>query len=396
MNRSRRGQSPRDRRRPIIYLGHYVSESNPQGRLAAASAVDKIDYVTRTITSAGTAVRMVSSAKTFDNRFHASSVEALAGDRELVSFATLPWIGKGGKLLSLVFGDLALFFYLLSHTDRWDTVVAYHSLDYRWVLRAARWVRRFRLVLEVEEVYQDVSQLSKGRARSELATIACADHLILSTELLRERLAVDESKSIVCHGNYHPDLVASRNVPVWDNDLVHVVYAGIIDSAKNGAFVAVEAARYLNSSFHIHILGFGSADEIGKLTELVKLVSQTAECRVSYDGLLRGQDFSGFLHGCSIGLSTQDGLGKYNASSFPSKVLTYLRHGLNVVSVPVPALECSVLSSAVVFAKGGDPQNVAEAIATASSSPILDTYGLLHSLDIKFREEMEQLLSRSR
>lgn len=48
---------------------------------------------------------------------------------------------------------------------------------------------------------------------------------------------------------------------IFNDGKTHVVYAGIFDPNK-GVITAVDAARFLNGNYHIHILGFGKQSEI--------------------------------------------------------------------------------------------------------------------------------------
>jgi hypothetical protein len=53
----------------------------------------------------------------------------------------------------------------------------------------------------------------------------------------------------------------------------------------------------------MHIIGFGSKKDVEKVEERVKELSQKCECKISYDGLLSGEDYIRYIQSCHIGLS---------------------------------------------------------------------------------------------
>ena len=66
--------------------------------------------------------------------------------------------------------------------NKGDTIIVYHSLNHALELCIAKKIRGFKLILEVEEIYQDVVSCGKMRAYWERKAIKAADGYILSTE----------------------------------------------------------------------------------------------------------------------------------------------------------------------------------------------------------------------
>ena len=69
---------------------------------------------------------------------------------------------------------------------------------------------------------------------------------------------------------------------------------------------AAAAAEFLPENYHMHILGFGSDEEVASMRDMVDKLSGNCACSITYDGLLAGEDYIRFLQSCDIGLSTQN------------------------------------------------------------------------------------------
>ena len=225
------------------------------------------------------------------------------------------------------------------------------------------------------------------------AAFADAAGFIFSTELLDAKLNHRGKPSVVCYGTYRPQPEEGSHPP---DGKVHVVYAGIVDAMKGGASVAVSAAAHLDAGYHLHVIGFGSPEDIDRLRHQIETTRTVTECMVSYDGVLTGGKFLEFLQGCDIGLSTQLPDGPFNDTSFPSKVLTYLTNGLAVVCVRIRAVEQSRVAGAVTFYDGHEPEAVAHAIKSVRLPIECDSKALIADLDREFIAELRRVLSQVR
>lgn len=110
--------------------------------------------------------------------------------------------------------------------------------------------------------------------------ICYADYHILSTDLMKESYSHLNKDSIIIYGNYNVQEVTKGK----ENDKVSIVYAGIIDSVKSGAFNAIKVAEYLNSSYIIKVIGFGDKENIIKLKQEIERLNKITDCEIKYDG----------------------------------------------------------------------------------------------------------------
>ena len=293
------------------------------------------------------------------------------------------------RVLNRWFIIAQFFLWCLLHLKKNDQVIVYHSLSYMNYLLLFRKVIGFSIIGEIEEIYTDVQKNSEKMRASELNFVQSCDKYLFPTHLLDKKYNTEGKPSVIIHGLYAPE--RNRNVAFNDRK-IHVVYAGTFDVRKGGATAAAAAAAHLPRNFHIHILGFGKKPDEEYLRKVINETAQRAEATVTFDGLLKGEDFIQFLQKCSIGLSTQDPTAAFNSTSFPSKVLTYLANGLKVVTIDIPAIRQSDVGGHLFYYSQQTPEEIAKAILKASKEEGFDSRELLRELDKKFVSQLSSLL----
>lgn len=363
------------------YLGYYGDGTRKD---VSPAAVSKMDYIASCLRRLGSQVEIISCSIYGDKREKESRTD-------VKYFFT--YRSRGGRIASkirLVRLSLRLFFYLLKNTGKGEIILAYHSVYYMKPIQLARRMKKFILILEVEEFYNDVTLIKKGSYEKEELFIKEADRYIFSTRFLEERFNTKNKPYVISHGNYG---VCERVQSQFEDSLIHLVYAGTFDMSKGGVVLAIKTAYYLNEKYCIHILGFGTNEQTEKVRNLIE---ETANCRckVIYEGLKTGKEYTRFLSKCHIGLSTQNPKEKYNESSFPSKILSYLGCGLKVVTVKIPVIETSDISEIVTYYRDPSPKAVAEAVEAVSVDGKSDPIEFLGVLDKKFLASMKELIVR--
>lgn len=374
----------------VKYLSYYDTPGNAhEGRYYVLAASDKMDYIIGALNRSGYAVDVVSASTTRGRSGHKGRVMRLDGLNTLRVFRTLRWGGKARRVMSVLSLRLLLFAWLLQNCRKGESVIVYHSLGYAAEVNLAKRLRGFRLVLEVEEIYADVTGRTVDRRR-EYGVFRQADAFIFPTVLLSERLNTRSVPQAIVHGVYQTETTRRRT---FDDGRIHVVYAGTFDPRKGGAAAAAAASLFLDDRYHIHIIGFGSPAETRSLLDSIGEYSVKTECKVTYDGLLAGEDYIEFLQSCDIGLSTQRSDAPFNETSFPSKVLSYMANGLRVVSARIRALEQSSVGDLVFYYDEDTPRAVAEAIAEVDLSKSYACVERLRRLDAEFVRQLGELMS---
>ncbi len=375
----------------IKYIGFYIKDINNFVRVGSIAATNKMDYISCAINAAGYEVNIVSPAWfSDDKRGYSKQYTIRESESKTITFA--PSFSAASRLMRgirVIYTYIWLFFYLLRNTKRNEDVFVYHSL---FLIRPVLWAKaiiKFNLILEANEIYCDVMQYSKRINKLEYKMFLSADKYIFSTELLAEKLNKRNQPYAINYGTY---LVEKNKKCKFNDGKIHIVYAGIIDNHKGGGAAAVAAAMYLDNNYHIHIIGFGNERNKKILLDMIEKTSKMTECKVTYDGLLKGEEYIRFLQKCEIGLSTQSPDAAYNETSFPSKVLSYLANGLRVVSIRIKAIEQSEIGNMMYFYDNDTPKDIAAAIKNINFTIEYDSRKKIQELNSNFVIRISKLI----
>lgn len=375
----------------IKYISYYDTLDSTVKRNYVLAASNKMDYIISALNKSKVAVDVISFSGCISDKFCFDR-----GGLKNKGINTIKYFSSFGpttngifRLLSRWWQTLQFVLWFLFNVKRNEQILIYHSLGYCKVLTLLKRVKKCVYIGEIEEIYQDVTPKSKAINKAEYAFINVCDRYIFPTHLLNEKLNIKEKPSVLIHGIY--EVERARNVSWGDSD-VHVVYAGTFDPNKGGAVAAVTSVSFLPGNYHMHICGFGSEHDTAEILELIHRTSEASNAKISYEGLLKGEDFICLLQKCQIGLSTQNPTAAFNATSFPSKVLTYLANGLSVVSIRIPAIEGSKVSSCISYYDEQSPQKIAEAIMECRSVNAEFNCHLLSKLDSEFQNDIVKIL----
>lgn len=374
----------------IYYLCYFdILEHADQQRNFVLSAATKSTYIAKAFVKAGCEVEIVSAAGTCGKNFCSGSVTQLGENLTLRLFDAKPAGNSVQRVFARRFLKKQLKSYLLTNVTEDDILLVYHSLGYMDLVKELRSKINCKICLDVEEIYGDVIGDEKAKEK-ELAFFQCADSYLFPTELLSQKVNLNGKPEAVIYGTYeNPKSFTS----LFDDGKIHCVYAGVLEPRK-GAGTAIAAAEFLPSNYHIHIIGFGRAEDIENIQKQIAEVSDKTECTVTFDGKKSGDEYLQFLQSCQIGFATQSSSAAFNATSFPSKVLSYLSNGLRVVSVRIKAIETSKVADLLYFYDGDSPKAVAEAVQSIDFSDGYDSRKCLSDLDASFIADCEKLTAR--
>ena len=374
------------------YVAYYDTPDNKaEGREYQLSAADKVNYICRTLNRLGHPVQIISPCVTANRKGCKGKIVPVFDQTTLKRFPCLGMGGLAKRILRRILTRIRLFCELVFHTKKQETVLVYHSLASAGTIALARMVKDFRLILEVEEIYADVTGNEVDR-RWEYRLFSLADAFLFPTQLLNEKVNTHGKPYGIIHGTYQAE--PDRGERLFDDEKIHCVYAGTFDPRKGGVVAAAAAAEFLPENYHIHLLGFGTEEEVAAVQELVKTCADRCTCSLTYDGLLAGEDYIRFIQSCQIGLSTQNPAAAFNGTSFPSKILSYMANGLHVVSIRIPVVEQSAIGGRVTYYEQQTPEKIARAILSVDFGDGEEPRVLLEKLNRSFEQEMEELLSQ--
>lgn len=368
----------------LIYLSYY--STNKENAFIAAQ--NKIDYITDSLNKNGSQVEFVSASIANSASIVSGKIQTIKDGVTLKTFDSL----LGGNVFKRfirrkhVYAQLKR--YLKENLSAGDTIIIYHSLGYYKLYKWLKEKIKVKIILEVEEIYSDVGKTRFVTRDKEVQSFSYADAYIFPTRLLDDVVNVNKKPSVIIHGTYCVEKECGQ--PFGDGK-THVVYAGTFDPRKGG--VQAAAAAFLNGKYHVHILGFGSEEDKQNLLKTIEDVSKKTECTVTYDGLKSGEEYIRFIQSCDIGLSTQNPDAAFNATSFPSKILSYMANGLRVVSIRIPAIESSAIGDYMYYYDRQTPEAIAKAVMQVDLNDGYNGREIISKLDKKFTKEIAELIN---
>lgn len=376
----------------IYYLGYYNCEQiAAEKRVAAPPAMNKMGYVISVLSEiVEDKAMVVSPSETSAYRFMRGSVQKIHDRIWLKTFDSLHSRNKLLRGIGHKMTKAQLLWYLLKHVTARDTLIVYHSLVLMELVEKIKHHTGCCLIIEVEELYSDVRGDGTLR-KKEIDYLQIADQYIVITELLNQEVNLSDKPYIISHGTYH---TVPRYCGKFDDGKVHVVYAGSFNPVKGGALTAIGAAEYLDENYVLHILGKGSDEATAAVRRKIDETVKKTGCKIIFEGYKTGREFDSFIQSCHIGLSTQQPDGKYNASSFPSKILMYMSNGLPVVSVRIPAVATSGVKDYIYYYDAPIPEDIAGAIKQVPVGDTCDPAGRLMELHATFSRNLRTLVEK--
>ena len=371
----------------IYYVAFYTPEEERENRISNYACEDKVDYICDVLGSLGENVTILSNAKSV-KKIQKRKVIIKNDNKKIVLFSCLPKTNIFVHAIDAFWGCLQLWAYLLFHVKKDDIVIVYHSLGYRRLIDFARVLNRFKYILEVEELYQYIDEANNYK-KKEGNIFKKPNGFIFSNDIIKERINKHNKPSVVINGIYKnsPRLFDG---PLNTKDCIRVVYAGSLSKQKGVDYV-IKSAEFLGEEFEIRIIGFGTDNDLSRIREVIDSTRKKTKASLSYDGVLKGNEYNGYLQKCRIGVCIQDPSDEFNLYEFPSKIFSYLSNGLSVVVNRLQQIERSQIRSFVTVSEDTSPQSIADAIKRAClNTPKNNT--ILDSLNDRFSRELGLLL----
>lgn len=369
----------------IKYLAFYDLDGIENRNLTPAG-LNKMDYIISVIEKKYD-VQIISPAWTHNKKFYKGKTIKCSTSKTIQTCPTLPYIPVL-KYFSILLSQLWLFIYLILYTKKDEVLLVYHTIGLMYPLYFSKRIKGFKLCLQVEEIYHKVTKYPSFINKMEYKIIRLADSYIFPTELLNKKFNPENKAQTIIYGTYQ---VEEDQGEKFDDEKIHVVYAGTFDPRKGGALAAA-AAEFLPDNYHVHIIGFGSNEDKSMLLRKIDEISKATKATITYDGLLRGEEYIQFIQKCQIGLSTQNPDVEFNDTSFPSKILSYMANGLRVVSARIKAIEISAIGNDVYYYDEQNPKDIAEAILSIDFTKSYDSRKIIEKLDNEFAKEINALL----
>lgn len=368
----------------IYYLIHFDNKKN---RNVTPSAITKGKYVASALASCSSEVEIVSLA--YPTKDSQDEVYYQVSENVICHL----FKGKYSnnriiRYLNHKLYDKKIRKYLKQNVKKDDIVVVYHSLANMKLVKYIKKNITDKIVYEVEEIYGDVINDEKAKIK-ELKTFKNASSYIFSNDYLNSIINTKQLPYVTCYGTYE---IPTLYKEAFNDNLIHCLYAGTLAQNK-GALNAINVAKYLPNNYLIHILGFGSEKDIADIKNAVNEVNNSyGTTKVIYEGLKLNEEYLKFIQKCQIGLCTQNIDAAFNTTSFPSKILSYMSNGLEVVGVNIAAIKNSKVGQYIQFYNVPDEKEIANAILNINLNNKTNNVDVVKELDKEFKEDLKDML----
>lgn len=368
----------------IYYLIHFDNKTN---RNVTPSAITKGKYVASALASCSSEVEIVSLA--YPTKDSQDEVYYQVSENVICHL----FKGKYSnnriiRYLNHKLYDKKIRKYLKQNVKKDDIIVVYHSLANMKLVKYIKKNITDKIVYEVEEIYGDVINDEKAKTK-ELKTFKNASSYIFSNDYLNSIINTKQLPYVTCYGTYEIPTLYKES---FNDNLIHCLYAGTLAQNK-GALNAINVAKYLPNNYLIHILGFGSEKDIADIKNAVNEVNNSyGTTKVIYEGLKLNEEYLKFIQKCQIGLCTQNIDAAFNTTSFPSKILSYMSNGLEVVGVNIAAIKNSKVGQYIQFYNVPDEKEIANAILNINLNNKTNNVDVVKELDKEFKEDLKDML----
>ena len=254
-------------------------------------------------------------------------------------------------------------------------------------------LKKARFILEVEEIYACSADGIQNYYQKEIKNILKFKYFIFVNDFLPQHLNVESDKYIVVYGSYR---VAIKEVAPFEDDKIHVLYAGAIETLNKGAFTAIEVANYLPDNYKMHILGKGlDCDVQAANNRIQEINNRLGVDKVRYEGFYSGEALDNFMCKCQIGIGTYKIKDNYSNFNFPSKLLSYMCHNLKVVTGRSTCYERAEIAKDWFLYDTDEYATIARAIVEAGESRYAaDSSLLIQQLDVRLVTSFENMFKK--
>lgn len=358
----------------IYYFGYYTVNGNPNSFRMFPGCNVKMSYIVKTLKKNGFSLKVICLGESF--KYNRRKIYKIDEFEDNLYVATLPT-----RILSRIFLYIQIIYYLLFVVQSDDKVLFYHTLSLLPIFKIARKLKKFHLIVEVEENYSAVWGRGSSEINKELKLLKGADGYIYINDIIPHYIDV-EVPYVICYGNYQikSDEFVINNVGYK----VKLLYAGLI-SDNGDVYLAIDAMRFLSEYYELSIIGYGSEDHINNMKTYIAEYDN-----IQYMGFFSGNDYDIFVQKHQIALNPRVLEDKLSNYTFPSKVLSYLTNNLMVVSTPIRCIQESKLGNVIYFSKDSTAFEFAQAISKAYTNSV-DILNILSELDNKFSDDLRRL-----
>lgn len=372
----------------MIYVAYYTRENDD--RVNSPAANPKILSISRALAENDQKVNIIcSNSNSHKIGFIKGEKFSISKNIKCLQFGFISSKFKKINALTYYLCNIRLILYLILNAKTNEYVIFYHSIERINPVLFAKKIKKFKLLLEVEEIYSNVANLSEEKKKLEYKIINNADAFIFSTKMLNS-VNKHNKPFVVINGTYETEDIKKVS---FNDKKIHIVYAGNLDP-KKGALITIDSGKYLDDNYCIHILGETSEENMKIIKNHIDSVNKENKASVKYEGFKSNVELTEFYQKCHIGSAAQNTNEIYNNCSFPSKILTYMANGLRVVTIRVPAIETSSVGQYMYYYNSNNPKELADAIKLVDLNKEYDSRKILNELKTQFIKDIGNIVNK--
>ena len=372
----------------VYYLGWYIADEDKAQYSGNVPGNLKMHYVVDQLLESEYTPEIISFARrSGKHRFYFNKTKESQGCKTTY-LGGFSGNSRFAKSVDFLLKKILFAFIFLFTFKKQDTIILYHSVAItNLVAKLKKFVKR-KVVIEVEEIYGYSAVADRPWVNKEIKAIKEMDYHICVNDGIPNMLNLNEDNFVISYG---VGRIPNRMNERFNDGRIHVVYAGTIEMKKLGALTAVEAARLFPDSYLLHILGFGSEENMHQLQKRIDEINKEAGYeKVQYNGYKFGKELDDFLFSCHIGLSSNVMRPNFANNSFPSKVITYMCHDLSVVLGYAKAFYDVPMSKGWQFYFEHTPEAIANAVTNVEIKPI----GYYHHSIIMMNKQIQSFFRK--
>lgn len=384
----------------IYYINNYYDEKNKTKRkpITSLASNNKIEYFHYVLKN---------KKQNFINvSFGFSKKRGFFRQEEINSnLIYLPHISVSEKnkynLFSILYLQLVLILFILKNIKKDDTIILYH---HPWIFPTfiiTKFIKRYRLVLEVEELcFTDVTnnKLKNSIYRIfEKKIIALSDAYIVVNDIIKSSLENNyKKKTLVCYGNYSLSLenhISTDVTPEVSSNRLKILYSGSIDAVRGVKDVLKLFDLLERKDADIYITGYGTDEEIDKLKNELSKKNQD-ENTIKFLGALDEKAYFNLLEEVDICLNCQNDNQTFSKYSFPSKIINYLSFNNCVISTKMESVCNSKISNDLIFYDSTSILTLATIVNkfNKNNNVNINSKSLVQQLHKEFTKEFDSIL----
>ena len=378
------------KKKTIYYVCFYAEPEFSDKITSYPSAWSKIDYISDTLKRNDYNVCYVCPVIPLSGKFKKRIVKKDIQEKHIYFSAFSKRKSNISVKLNNFWQMLQIMIYLLINAKSDDRILIYHSMYHCFWAPVLKKVFRKKYILQIEDVYSALSPDGNAYEKKEWDFFETADGYLCVNTLIRDKIH-NSAPKIISHGRYAvPNVIESKV-----SKKCRLVYAGVIEQVRKGAFLAVETMSYLPDNYELVVLGFGKEKDICELNKIIKKINEKKgwPC-IKYLGYMAGEEYLRELQKCSIALSTHmydDANMKSADYTFPSKLLVYMGNGLRIVAQDLKCLRTSEINEYITYYDLPTPQSVAKAVISIDTKKEYNSREKIQELDREFCNEIINL-----